>query len=66
MTGSIAAVIDQQVAMSSEPHGLNLVFLTVNMTYVAALIASSATTSPPSSDDDTAKSSSPIVGPEPC
>ena len=31
VTASVAAVIDQQVAMSPEPQGLNLVFPQVNM-----------------------------------
>jgi hypothetical protein len=49
ITGSVAAVIDQQVAMSSEPDGHTLIFPSVDMPSVAALLASSAPSSAPAS-----------------
>ena len=63
MTGSVATVIAQQVAMSSEPQ-FGLPDCQHAFRCCTHSIHSSTTSSPPTSDNvvDTAKSSSPIVG----
>jgi hypothetical protein len=66
ISGSVAAVIDHQVAMSSEPDGHALVFPNVDMPSVAALVAASSPGAASAPDTvPTTKSSSPIVGFEP-
>jgi hypothetical protein len=62
ISGSVAAVIDQAVAMSSEPDGHELMFPSVNMPSVAALLASSEPAPATPVDVPTTQSSSPILG----
>jgi hypothetical protein len=61
VTCSVGAVIDEAVAMSSEPDGKNLTFTSVNMPSVASLVNASES-SDKHDDVDTTKSASPIVG----
>jgi hypothetical protein len=60
VTGSVAAVIDHENVMSSEPDGSQLTFPSVNMPSVTALISTTA-----SDPVDTTESSSPIIGIDP-
>jgi hypothetical protein len=62
ISGSVAAVINQAVAMSSEPNGHELTFPSVNMPSVAALLAFSEPAPAAPVDVPTAQSSSRIVG----
>ena len=61
ITGSVAAVIDSAIVMSSEPEGRTLNFPSVNMPYVASLLGSSQSKHVPRTIQTT-KSTSPIIG----
>jgi hypothetical protein len=62
VTGSVAAVIiDEVVAMSSEPEDKELTFTSVDMPSVASLVTASESSSIPDKLE-TRKSSSPVIG----